>query len=138
VSGLSRRSSSGPEAAPDIPLEYWDDVQALAVSRNVQPVPLEILAASTHTHALGMAAIGGVIGLLGLLTSWPRRLVGLVVGAMGVGLMLDLGGWWLTRMEPGFAVMVVAGGTAYTGGLSLLGLLVLVDLCLPAKKPASE
>ncbi len=128
------RSSTGPEAAPEIPLEYWDDIAALAISRNIQPVPTEILAASTHTHALGMSAIGGLIAVLALMTSWPRALVGLVVAATGVGLVADIGGWWLTTQEPAFAYLVVVGGLGYTGGMSLLGVMILLDLCMPRKR----
>ncbi|MAY73422.1 MAG: hypothetical protein CMJ31_01625 [Phycisphaerae bacterium] len=128
------RTSEGPDAAPEIALEYWDDVEALSVSRDVQPVPLQILAASTHTHALGMASIGIAIGLLALLTSWPRALVGLVLAATGIGLAADLSGWWITRSVPEFAYVVVAGGAAFSGGMSLLGVMVLLDLCLPKRK----
>ncbi len=125
------RSSSGADAAPEIPLEYWDDVASLAVSRDVQPVPLEILAASTHTHALGMSAISAVIALLGFLTSWPRRFVGAAVAMTGVGLVLDLSGWWITRSVADYAVVVAAGGAMYTVGMTLIALMVLADLCMP-------
>jgi hypothetical protein len=125
------RSSTGPDAAPGIPLEYWDDVEALSISRDVQPVPTDILAASTHTHALGMASIGIAIALLGLLTSWPTRLVGALVGLTGVGLLVDLSGWWITREVAEYAVVVTIGGTVFTSGMTLIGVLVLADLCMP-------
>ncbi len=134
------RSSTGEGVAPEIALEYWDDVEALAISRDLQPVPLEILAASTHTHALGMSAIGIAIALLSLMTRWPRWLVGTVVAVTGVGLTADLAGWWLTRMDESFAYMVVAGGAGYGGGMTLLGVLIMLDLIWPRFKgnqPAS-
>ncbi|GAB4551768.1 MAG: hypothetical protein Tsb0013_13900 [Phycisphaerales bacterium] len=130
------RSSTGPDAAPGISLEYWDDVEALSVSRDVQPVPTEILAASTHTHALGMASIGVVMALLGLLTGWPRWLMGLLVGITGVGLALDLTGWWITREIADYAVVVAIGGGLFAGGMTLIGLLVLLDLCMPRRGPS--
>ncbi|MEM7755347.1 MAG: hypothetical protein AAF297_06895 [Planctomycetota bacterium] len=128
------RTSTGPDAYPEVPLEYWDDVQALAISQDIQPVPTEILALSTHTHALGMSAIGGLIAVLGLMTSWPRRLIGLVVAATGVGLVGDIGGWWLTKAEPVFAYLVMVCGTMYSGGMSLLGVAILLDLCMPGRR----
>lgn len=136
------RAATAEDAYPEMPLEYWDDVRTLAVSRDIQPVDTEILLASTHTHALGMSTVGIAIAILALLTSWPRRLIGPVVGLCGLGLFADLGGWWLTRMNPDFAGMVVAGGVAYNGAVTLLAALVLLDLCMPRprepKTPATS
>ncbi len=136
--GCHARTSTGDGEAADIPLEYWDDVEALSVSRDVQPVPVLILAASTHTHALGLASIAIAIGLLSLLTRWPRVVVGLVLALTGLGLAADLGGWWLTRTNPAFAYMIVAGGSAFGGGMTLLSLMVLLDICLPAPRPQAK
>ncbi len=133
------RSSTGPDAAPQIPLEYWDDIEAISVSRDIQPVPVEILAASTHTHALGMASIGVVMALLALLTSWSPRLLGAIVGLTGLGLAIDLSGWWITRSVAEYATVVAIGGTLFTGGMTVLGLLVLADLCMPRRRtPAAS
>ncbi|MCB1282251.1 MAG: hypothetical protein KDB18_12095 [Salinibacterium sp.] len=132
------RTSSGDDAAPEIPLEYWDDVEDLSISRDIKPVPTEILAASTHTRALGMASIGIAIGLLALLTRWPRMLIGFVLAATGLGLACDLGGWWLTRSNPAFAYMVVAGGFGFGCGMTLLGVMILLDLLLPGRSKASQ
>ena len=132
------RSSEGEHAAPGVPLEYWDDVEALSISREVRPMPLEVLANSTHTHALGMSAIGIALSLLALLTSWPRVIVGAVIGLTGVGLALDISGWWITRAVSDWAYVVIAGGAAYTGGLSLLGVLVLADLCMPGPRRGGD
>ncbi|MEL7485396.1 MAG: hypothetical protein AAFN41_13720 [Planctomycetota bacterium] len=136
------RSSSGqvdgPEGkqdtAPEIPLEYWDDVYALAISTDIRPVEAEILALSTHTHALGMASMGIAIGLLALLTSWPRVATSFVLCATGVGLAADIGGWWLTRHDDLYAPVVVVGGLLFSGGICLLSVMILLDLCMPRSK----
>jgi len=128
------RTSEGAHAASNIPLEYWDDVEPMASSRDIRPVSLTILAASTHTHALGLSAVTLVLCLLALLTSWPRLLVGILVAATGLGLLLDIGGWWLTREWIEFAYLIVGGGAVYNTGMGLLGLLVIGDVLMPAKK----
>jgi hypothetical protein len=130
------RASSGEHAAASIPLEYWDDIAPLSVSREINPVSVEILAASTHTHALGLAAVTLVLAWLALLTSWPRAFVGLVVGVTGLGLMVDIGSWWLTREWIAFAWAIAVGGAIYNGGMVLLGLMVIADLLRPARKAA--
>jgi hypothetical protein len=130
------RTSEGEHAAPDIPLEYWDDVEPLSISREIQPVSVEILAASTHTHALGLAAVTLALGWFALRTGWPRRLVGFVVGVTGLGLFADIGAWWLTREWIEFAWVIAGAGAVYNGGMVVLGLLVLGDLLMPRPKPA--
>src|SRR5690606_34840907 len=60
VSCHSRRAT-GDDAWPALPLEFFDDVRAVAFSRDVRPVDIQILAASTHTHALSLATLGLVI-----------------------------------------------------------------------------
>ncbi|MGP1272074.1 MAG: hypothetical protein ACTS22_01955 [Phycisphaerales bacterium] len=128
------RAATGDDAYPLLPLEYWDDVYKLAVSTDIRPVDGEILAASTHTHALGMASMGIAIGVLVLLTGWSRAIVSMLLGVSGIGLVADIGGWWLTRADPVFAPLVVAGGFAFNGGIVLMSLLILVDLCMPRPK----
>lgn len=133
------RTAKAEGAYPQLPLDYWDDVRSVAISREINPVGVEILSASTHTHALGMASMGFVMVLFALLTSWPRPLVGLVSAACGVGLLADVGGWWVTREVADAAYMVVAGGAMFNGGIGVLGLLILLDLCMPrgTAKPAA-
>ncbi|MEM8757588.1 MAG: hypothetical protein AAGF47_07380 [Planctomycetota bacterium] len=124
----------GMDVYPELPLEYWDDVYDLAVSRNINPVDTEILAASTHTHALGMASMGIAIAVLALLTMWPRPLISITLCATGVGLVADIGGWWLTRENASLATLVVAGGGLFSSGMTVLSLLILADLCMPRPK----
>lgn len=128
------RGASGEDAAPEIPLDYWDDVRPLSISREIRPVSTEILAASTHTHALGLAAVTLVLAWVALCTSWPRWLVGIVVGLTGAGLLVDIGAWWLTRQWIDFAWMIVIGGGVFNGGVGVLGLLVLADLVMPGRR----
>lgn len=136
--GCHARTSEGDHAAAGIPLEYWDDIEPLSVSRDIQPVDLKILAASTHTHALGLAAVTLVLCWLAVLTSWPRVLVGLIVAATGLGLFLDIGSWWMTRSIIEFAYLIAGAGAVFNGGLALLGVLVIVDLFMPRKKARNE
>lgn len=135
--GCHARTSEGEHAAPQIPLEFWDDVEPLAASRDIQPVSLTILAASTHTHALGLSAVTLVLAWLALLTSWPRVIVSVLVGATGLGLLLDIGGWWLTREWIEFAYLIMGAGAVYNSGMVLLGLMVIGDVLMPRKKPAA-
>ncbi len=116
------------------PLEYWEDVSKVAFSREVQAVPLQILVASTHTHALALAGLSLVVGLLWLATRWPRALKSWLFALSCLALTADLACWWLARDNAALVLLIAVSGAVYvsTTGLFLLG--ILADLWLPASK----
>ncbi|MCB9897911.1 MAG: hypothetical protein H6825_07905 [Planctomycetes bacterium] len=115
----------------EIPLEYWDDVKRVAFSRDVAPADVEILLASTHTHALALGTLGLLLATIALATARAPRLRSTCVVLCGAGLALDLASWWLARTWPAFADAVVVGGVAFASGAGGLLLLVLAELWLP-------
>lgn len=124
----SRNASEGDGIGATVPLDYWDDVKLLAFSKQLDPVPLEILTVSTHTHALSMAVVTVVSALLFLATAWPCRVRHGLVMLTFIALLVDLGSWWLARwFEPFVLVLVIAGGI-YGALLSLQLLGAFVDM----------
>ncbi|MHA7812654.1 MAG: hypothetical protein ACX94C_04585 [Phycisphaerales bacterium] len=132
------RSASGEDAFPEVPLEYWDDIQSIAYSKDIQPAGTNIVAMSQHAHAPTMAVILLVIAWLAICTRFWMGLTGLITFLAGLGLLVDMAGWWITRDFAPFAYAVVAGGGIYTAGTSLLGLMIVVDCLLPGGKRASQ
>jgi hypothetical protein len=130
----SRKSSTGDAAARRLPLENWDDVKKAAFARKIDPVPLSIVAISTHTHAIALATLSFVVFGLSMGTRWPRGLVGGLMALAGLGLMLDIAGWWLARLDDRWVFAIAGGGGAFQAGLTLLLVLVLVDLWWPARR----
>lgn len=128
------RSASGPGAHPEVSLEYWDDIQKLAVSKDIQPAGPEIVATSQHAHAPMMAIVMIVLGLLGVLTRFSNRMIGAVMFAASLGLLVDMAGWWITREVAGFAYAIVFGGGLYAVGTVIVGCLVVIDCVLPSRK----
>jgi hypothetical protein len=116
------------------PLEYWEDVSKVAFSREVEPVPVKILAASTHTHALTLGALSLAIGLLWLATRWPRGLKSWLFALSCLALFVDLACWWLSRDNPGLVVLIAASGAVYAGTSVLFLLGILADLWLPKSR----
>jgi hypothetical protein len=119
------------EAAP--PLEYWEDISKVAFSREVEPVPKKVLAASTHTHALTMAVLSVAIGLLWLATRWPGPLKSWLFALSCLALLVDLACWWLARDNAALVVLIAGSGAVYAGTSVLFLLGILADLWLPAK-----
>ena len=132
----TRGSQMGDGIGDRVPLDYFDDVQSIAISREIMPKNLKIVALSTHVHAPSLSMVLIVLTLLGSMTRWPSVLVGSLVAAGGIGLFLDIAGQWLARGEAFWAYAIVGGGFAMSMSVGLLGFLVIVDLVLPgSKKP---
>ena len=128
------RQSTGEDAYPELPLDYFDDVRAVAFSADIRPVGVEVLAASTHTHAISLSVMALASSGLLLLTGWPRRLVNPLILLTALGLAADLSGWWLARIAPGVVPMIVVGGFVFAAGVALSWLLVIADLWRPMKR----
>lgn len=131
----ARGASEGEGIGDEVPLEYWDDIEKVAYSREIEPLPTEIVVASTHTHALSMAWIGIVLVLLLGRTRFSRAPAGALSLGLGLGLALDLGGWWLARFSGAWAPAVAVGGALFGVSAALAALLVLAELWLPARRP---
>jgi hypothetical protein len=120
------------EEAP--PLEYWEDISKVAFSREVEAVPVKVLAASTHTHALTLAGLGLIIGALWLATRWPRALTGGLFLVASAALLVDLACWWLARDWVGLVVAIAAAGAVYVGSTCLMLAGIVADLWLPGSR----
>ena len=128
----ARGAEEGGGIGETIPLEYFDEVEKLAISRDVAPMDPAILLASLHTHALGMGTLTLLLVLLAMCTRFPRVLVSLLTATAGLGLLFDLGSWFLAGDSAGFVTLIVVGGATWMGSCALLGLFALVELVLPA------
>ena len=130
------RNSDDP-IGDSVPLEYWDDIKAVAYSYHVAPLPEEILLVTTHTHALSLGTVGVALALLALCTSFAKRFparVGSLIAVMGLGLFVDLGSWWLARDTEIFVTVLVWAGGSFAVACGLLILMILADLWLPRPK----
>lgn len=133
------RGATGADAYPKRPLEYADDVLALAVSKEIRPKDEVIVVQSLHAHAPSMATCALVLAVLCGMTRWPRCLVGLVVAVAAVGLLADLSGQWLARTEDArWTWAIVVGGFCAAGGVGVMGFLALADAWLPGGKRPTE
>ncbi len=126
------RSAGAAPGTEKPPLEYFDDIQSIAFSREIRRTPDHVLAMTTHAHALSMSIQGLVVIALVLLTRWPVRITAFIVALMGLGLVGDIGGWWMARQSPSWVWCIVISGACYSLGQGLLLASVLLDLWLPA------
>lgn len=124
--------ATAPTKGAGVALDSWDAVKRIALPKSISPPPISILVMSTHAHALTLGIIGVVVALLLWFSRWPRRLGGLLVFLMGVGLFCDIGGWWVAREYFAAIYAIILGGAAFNGALALALLLTLVELWWPA------
>jgi len=115
------------------PLATWDDIRRIAFGKELIPVPTSVLVASTHAHALTLAAIGIVLLLALMCSRWGAIAIGLTGGLIGVGLLLDVGGWWVAREYAAAVWAIVIGGGMFNIGSGLALLLILGELWLPSR-----
>ena len=121
--------SSSLRAEP--PLEYLDDIRALAFDNEVSPMNEAILLASTHAHALSLFVVSLAAVFLLALTRFRKSWISGISLAICMGLLLDLVSWWLARDSAVWVNGILIGGTAHALGIGLAGILILVDLWLP-------
>jgi len=81
------------------------------------------LARVSHIHMFGIAFIFMFVGIIFALTSGVRcRLKSTVIAMPYLFLLIDITSWWLTKLDPHFAVLVIIGG----GGMAMSFVFMLV------------
>jgi hypothetical protein len=116
------------------PLETWEQVKPFAFARRVERTPDRVKAISMHTHALSLGTMAAAIAVLAMLTTFPRGLTGALVGLMGLGLVADIGAWWLTNKYTWTVDLIIGGGIAFNGATALLLFCIAFDCWKPRQK----
>lgn len=78
------------------------------------------LAKSSHAHLFGMGTLFAVAGWLFLAAEPPSWLRVPGVSLPFVAMLLDVGCWWLARLDASFAAGIVAGGALLTLSFGVL------------------
>jgi hypothetical protein len=88
-----------------------------------------LLIQTSHTHLFGQTLIAGLLGLIFLFSSVREWAKTLILALPFVGTLIDIGGMWLTRFVwPGLSVLVIAGGTLFALGYTLITVICLWEL----------
>ena len=116
-----------------MPLDYFDDVRKLAVSREIKPMEKRILVMSTHTHALAMVPLTALVGGLMLCVTTPRVLRNGLPLLASLALAGDIAGWWIARQAEGGVWLVLIAGGAYSAAMAAMIALVVVDVLRPGR-----
>ncbi len=101
--------------------------------------PFKKLLTQTHIHLFGIGVLLLVLSLLWQKTKYSPslKLIGTVVPP--VALALDIGGWWLAKLHPVFAGLIIFGGGSLSLSILLKCLLLMIDVWRPASiRPLSR
>jgi hypothetical protein len=90
-----------------------------------------LLIQTSHTHLFGQTLIAGLLGLIFLFSSLGERLKSVILALPFVGTLVDIGGMWLTRFaSPSLSFLVIAGGSLFALGYTLITVITLYELWL--------
>ncbi len=108
------------------------DIAATYYGPGVSVVTLVSLA---HIHMLGLFSVFWVIGFIFVHSSFPPGWK-IFWSVLPFGAFLvDVSGWFLTKIAVGYVYVVIVGGSLFALGLAVMILLSLYDMWLtPAKK----
>jgi hypothetical protein len=119
-------SENVSNVANQYPLDTYDDVQIYCeVKTTGGGMSLKKLAQSTHAHLLSFAVLYGMTGLIFAFTSFPGLLRGFLGPLPLVAQVVDVGCWWLARLDPMYAKAIV-----FTGAIVAISLLLQILLTL--------
>ena len=132
---VSCHAAGGKDAKPaGIRLASMENLKKVAFGKKVNPTPVNVVAMSTHTHALSLGTLGLALAGLLWMTRVHRGLAGTMIGLMGVAMAADLGSWWWARVWSEAVWVIVVGGAVSNGMLVVMAAVVVGDLWWPRGK----
>ncbi|BAS67258.1 elongation factor-1 alpha [Bathymodiolus septemdierum thioautotrophic gill symbiont] len=85
------------------------------LAKTESSVDISSLTRISHIHLFGIAFIFFFVGLIfSLATGFNEWLKILIIFTPFAFLLLDVSAWWLTRLDPAFAWLVIIGGVGYS------------------------
>ena len=85
----------------------------------------------SHIHLFGIAFIFFFIGMIfSFATGFNPIIKALLIFTPFIFLIIDIAAWWLTKMNPGFAWMVMIGGMGYSLASTVMIFSSLYQMCI--------
>jgi hypothetical protein len=125
--------ASGAAVAREYPLDYWDDVKIISVSREISPTDPKKLTISIHAHAISLACMVSLASGLFYMTRVAKRVAEWVIFLACFGLLLDFVGQVVARQHSSMVYAIAGGGLLAYGLTGLMLIAVAVDVIVPAR-----
>jgi len=127
----------GGGEADKYPLENYEMIVKYNRAPTSGAISLEKLALITHTHMMAFAVLFGATGLLFAFTRFPSFIRAIFGPWVLFFQVVDIGLWWMARLDPIFAKMIPVSGALVGLGLGIQLLGGLYDLFGPRPKTPS-
>jgi hypothetical protein len=115
---------SAEAAVADVVTVDYTDLGPLLQQDRGKSIPR--LVGVSHTHVLATLPVIFLLAFIFSFARYPQGLKGLVMVFAGLAILLDVGSWWLAKLSPALAIMVLLGGISLA--VSFLALIVLSAL----------
>jgi hypothetical protein len=119
--------------AEKFPLEKHDAIVKYLKEPSSGAMSVERLASITHTHMMGFAVLFGLTGIIFSFTSYPTKFRAIFGPWTLFFQVIDIGFWWLGRVDPLYAEMIRVTGALVGLGLGLQIICSLWDLFRPVR-----
>ena len=121
-------------AMPIPSLSSYDDIRKVAVTDTGPSI--SDLARVSHIHLFGISIIFLLTGTIFALSGVPSWLRITLIVLPYLAIVADIGSWWLTKLVPVFAYVVIIGGALMGAALAGQILISLWDMWLGSAKVA--
>jgi hypothetical protein len=108
-------------SAGQYPLESYEDIKLYTDVEAPTGKSLAKLALTTHVHLLGFSMLYGLTGVILAFSSYSRWLRVVLCPLPLAAQVVDIGFWWLARLDPPYGPLF-ASAIIYSGGVVALGL----------------
>jgi len=111
---------NGVGKAKEYPLHDYAKLKPyVQVTETSTAMSIDKLAQTTHVHLLGFSMLYGLTGLIFAFTSYPGVIRAVIAPLPLLAQVADISCWWLARIDPTFAHVIVVTGGMVAGGLGL-------------------
>jgi hypothetical protein len=86
------------------------------------------LVSLSHTHVLATLAVIFLLVFIFSFSRYPEVLKGIVMVFSSLAILIDVASWWLAKLSPALAVLVILGGICLAVSFLALIVLSLIDL----------
>ena len=96
------------------------------------------IARLSHQHFFGMTFIVCVTGWLMIRSKWRLQIKYWLIFIGCTGILMDVGGWWLTRLNAAFACLVITGNALHSAVFGLSVMMILFETWVMPQSETSK